>query len=854
MLEDKFGLADAIGKSVAVALQQVLGFQNGGASLAGSVQGSMMHAGMSVGMGGGYSSTLSGNGLASLEASHMLTSRIQDNFFHQNGMARSNAAGLNQSEIGQVVSQLIQAGGLHAAGPTAHVEYLTKQRIDAIQAEARTAGSSHGYSYQDSLKLQPNQRLLTLGEGMDNFEQQAEKAVKAVGLLKTITGSKSLRELDALTNEMLGMSIPEFGIDRATQVFSQARMAAGTGFGGNYGAASEYMMASHQFTAGSLAGNLGLDPRDAHARGRLMGLAAEANLGLAFSGKEGSADRTNSLAALRSRGIFGTDIGAGERQTRTSADLAAYAVEEKEALALSTYLQQHGSTMSDDQKQQLQSALSGIAGASTAEGVMQARSTAASVFATLSGQSVGSFVGNAENQARLLMGLDGTGRQAMGKTMSGIHNTRMQGMLKSGFEGDASLRQYGLNSTAAGVLGSGISNMSKDQYENFRAKVEAGDIAGAETLLMDPAMRAALDEAGVDAQAFREELSAMSGKGEVLDVLKGKANSYDGTGHFIGTGARNAAAQKSLSHFIATNQAGSPEARGDIVSEFIKGFVGGKEVRGGTLVQVAENSGLGVGNLTLDKESEHVQATDANIAAIMNSKSGKAFMESQGLKDAGALRDFLGTGAANQQKLLQGMSSSGAFRFDVDKDGNKVMKFLDAEQAQEMQHSIKAQANATILSAVGGEGPEGETDDERKARFGEMAKRKEGESDADYDARMKARLQLTYRKYRDKNGVLGIAKAVGDRDTDLHKMQMASAAMTAEDKAELADGLRTEADVVRKSLEDGKLSPEEADKKIMRLRQMQDTLEKGNSGPQVMHVHTMHVTTMNPSDKTPKEE
>ena len=776
-LSDKTGMDRNAAVLAALLAQKLMGMQNGGATLGGTIQSGIQMGGAPAYMqGGNYSGSISGSNVMALEIARSMTQNVQSSFFKSNGAARHSAYGMNQGEIAGVMGQVMRGGSQYSFGPLFQTEALTQDRIEQLRSKAVKSGDTAALGRLKGIEV----GSLYTSENDDNmrkFEAFTQKAVKVVSNLKNMLGSPSMKELDAKIQATLGMSLPEFGLDNADRLFKKANNVARTVFGGSTENAMAWMLQGSRTVTGSIAGRLGLDPS---SMGMLQGVGAAVSGTDSFSGIYGGMEQTRNAGYLRGQGFDVKASTAAEIQAVRSRNKGAYVSQEKEVLALSSYLQQAGSNINKDDKADIHAALQGISDAGTAEEVIRARGLAASVFQRVSGgRSVGGFVGNAENHARLLGNLRGESLSVYGNTIGGMAGSREQAFLKDGYAQASGLkRRLGMtNSGDMETLGVGIANMTNAQIQDLANAAESGEFSG---VAADKEMSLMLKRLGVDPKKFFELAKGMD-RGDINDVYA-QRNMFDGTQGFVGDGTIQKGAKDELQALLSVTQSGPAHARGDAISEAIAGFVGDQPVRGGALVKIAEEAGKRVNRVQLDKQGNLV-VNKTNMEALRNSEDGAAFLAANKIESQAGLQKYLdGGGSVAHLNAIQALTKGGASRTTQNADGSQTLSFLDESQAKDARNAMNAEVWKTSLEALGG-----------KVKTGDVL-RGEDETVEEYDTRMKALAQDAFTTLSDKKGGLSGAinyagKGGKDNKKFADKLKVLAPNLTDEQKEKALDAI-----------------------------------------------------------------
>lgn len=855
-LNEKFGLARDIGEILIMALQQMMGMQNGAATLAGVVQGSVGQLGIpAIRMNNGYAGTLSGGSIAALDSARQMTEAIQGHFYQQNGMPRDVARGLNQSEVAAIVSQVMQTGMQFQFGPLQQRETLSQERLTQLRDDAR---GKRDFSTLRELEGARAGDLMTTfdTEGMRKFNKYLEKAVDVVKGVKEITGSQSLQELDALTQNIFGMTIPEFGLENAQRVIGRVRAAGVTHFGGDSKMALSHMMVGSQSLVGNLAANMGMNPADPEVMRSLTPLALQMNYRYAYAGVHGSKDSMRSAGAAASRsGVGMRSRSAEEIQTTISEDLATITAQEKELLAAAHFEQTAGAGLDPYARKELADARRRLAEAGTDEEIMNARANLASVFSKYSGESVGSYLGTPAQTARIMSSLTAGTMAGLAADVGGAYGSRMRGGLKDKFSRDSYLRSTlgGMTTGEIGTLGLGVSNLSAEQFSRLASVFDAGGDIGA--FLRNPdnqEIRRTLEAAGVgDIDKFANLF--MEGGVDAANVMRAKVGQF--APGFVSEGSRRKAARDELRDFMATHQAGAAQDRGDAVTEFIKGFLGGTEIRGGTLVARGLANGANVQSVAMTNAGE-IAMTDANLKVLKGNTNVQELARRKGwVKGNGDIDwekfEAAAKDPANQREIRDALTSGGAFRFE----GGRL-EFLSEKDALAASRSIQEEADADALNAINAWN--GITDDqvaEEKKKYLSAVKRRDGESDAEYNERVQGMYTRAFENMVDrKGGAKNIAMEIA-RDKDGTMARKLSVALrkgdvTAVDRKAMLDAIMSEEDRLEKgknkevkaetwSDEDNKAYQDS----IRRLGRMREELERGDGRKErVSHMTVTHMT------------
>lgn len=693
VLTDKTGLDDSISRDLVLMLQRALGLQNRGVDLYAGVQAGISRGGMLASTPSGYNGLLGGYNVASMQASSVLGSSIRSHFYDSRGLPMAAARNLTMTELGQLSSHVLGSGAGSRFGPLYRSEVMTQGRIDKLMEEGRNRLKDTGDRslFDEASRLKVGQFRFTETSSIRRFKSYMEDAAETVSTLKELFGGREIADLDAAFQMVLGGSLSEFGNKAARIKLAGIKASANTMFGGDTMAAMSWHAQQNFDISGGIAARMGVDPNSPMAQQMFGLIASNIAMRTGTLGIVGGRSQVTDSGIAARYGIGVRSTSDFEIQSRINQGTSQIATEEKEALALSRFLQERGSTLSDEQRNQIRSALGEIGGAGSGNELVAARMRAGSLFQNLAGVTVGEYVGSPEDQARMMAQLQGEGAAAFGSTSAQALQSRMQRLLRSRFENDRTLRGLGLDGKTAGVLGSGLANLSEAQYAELIQRVEGGAIGD---LLSNPDIAATLSAAGVDSAAFGSALGGMSA--DKLAVLRSKRNQYRDTASFVAEGDIRQETRNQLDDFMARNQNGKTAIRSDIVTEFIKGIYGDEEVTPAQLV--AEAGRLGIGTSSIKVGADGIIAGDDSNVAALTKALGPGVWAALGLKegDTAGLTAALAT-PEGSLKALQLMSEPGAYSY---KDGK--FEFLDESKSAEVKAKLEGEAIASVASAFVG--------------------------------------------------------------------------------------------------------------------------------------------------------
>lgn len=853
-LTDKLGLSEEISDLLMLVAQRVMGIQNGGVALAGTMQSAAVGIGMPTYVSsGGYSGTISGNNVMALNFSSKITEAIQSAFFRSNGAARYAAMGMNQGEISGVMSQLMRAGAAHQFGPLGRTEVLTGERIEELRQRARKSGNRQ--FRQEVEQLQEGQLYTSLNEtNMKKFEDYAKKAVRVVSAMKSFFNSSSLEELDSKIQETMGMSLPEFGFDRANALLMKTKAAGITYFGGDMTTAMAYMNAGSDAFALGAAQQLGMDPNDPMVRNAFKGIGATVMSYRGASAIAGGFGQIAKSGRLRGQGFDVATTEAAEIAQQTQEDTGIIATQETELLAVTSMMQKLGAGATADQRSAADAAIRALQSAGTNEEVIAARAQLGVVFNQISGgQSVGEYVGDAANQARLMAGLRGRSKDDFARAAAGARDSRMADLLTEEYANSQYLQQAtGFNSDEMGAMGTFIANLTSAQQDTLAN----GDVAG---LMRDSNVKAMMTRMGLNP----DQIQGLAGRLDrnKVNMIAAAANQFEGTETFISYGDLQEGAKQQVQDLLRTSLSGPARPTGDAISEFIAGMAGEEELRGGALTKAALAEGKGT---SLWMEDGMISGAGWNFKKLMGNAQGKAFLEAAGVTNADQFAEYM-KDATNQQELLTNLTKSGAYVVDKGKSGDNQFSFLTEEEESEMRKKMQTDAYARMAKNLG-KAPVGVSNEEWEAGLREQFKQKEGESDEEYMTRVRRTISGKFSNYvnsKEGGAYSDLAKTIaegGEKGEELAGSLMASSEyLTSNQQTKVMEALSAQAQQVEKDWQKANergITPEEQaefNKKQDRLKTAMDKVRANMKTQEVavQHTTTMNVTTMN-VNPTPK--
>ncbi len=839
MLDKKLGGGQGIFTDLINVLATNMGVENGSVTAAASIQAGMQRIGGPAAGAGSGIGMINGRDFISAQAASALQDQMKNSMFNKaTGVALPAAHNMNMSEIGRLSGHLISSGALFGQGPAFNTEMLTKESIQKKQEAAKRYEKTTGDRSQldEAMRLVPGEYEVKLTPTMkDAWDKKLKEGANTMRYIKDILGSEALKDLAGSSQLLLGSDFATMKPGEARGRISQIESTARLYHNGNVRSAAASHVAAIRDTAGFLAPE-GTDPDEAT---RLFGGFAGSTAGY-VTGIGMSAGSSN--VADIGMGVGGRAKGTAEVQRETASDMAAYAEESSEAVALMHVQQTYGNSLSQETKDRIKRALADLGNAGDTDSINAANGNIENIISDITGGgSSGSVLGDPTvgGTKGAISQFDGNTSGMLGGLAKSIHATRNQSNLRSGYENDATSQNiYGLNSDDMGELGMGAANLSKDQFnalqdmlntEDYSDKVEKN-----EKLFTDPGVLDALKTAGVDVNRFQELVAGRTG-GEMTDI-RGKRTRYSGSGNFQGAGDKIDADKQMFKTFIEGNQGGLYDAPGDPISEIVKGLSGGTGVTTRQIMDRARKGtdGQASGLMDFGGSNGKIDPTDRNIEMLKKAFGDDVYKMFGSETNDASLKESLG----DENKLTAAykqMQERGLLTFDKDRTS-----FLSNGDSSKWSKIANEESKSAMIKRLSGKGG---------------FKFKEGESEAEGMARMNKHLASSFERglsNKEENGKTQVENLVGGAtsgnkgDSDMLNYMIDSGALWGDQKERLSGIVQKDLDDVNKRLNsDGFDRDSEEGQKLGAKQQDLYTLkDKLGGGGGKQNVNTMTVTNM----------